>query len=187
MNDRPTDPEADQRQQTGAMVADSLLARALRRAWWTILWERLWPALASLSVAIGIFLSASWAGLWLVLPPMGRAIALFVLIVQQHDGYNAQLFFAGVAHGHFALQVLKKAVGKTIKSSLAPRVLLVASAAVGTDEFDGVLLRIAVQSRPTGAAHAYRFHVSPVHWSTSFRIHVHNAYDALGSNFDTHC
>src|ERR1700754_3875236 len=58
-----------------------MLARGLRRAWWTILWERLWPALASLAVAIGIFLSVSLAGLWLVLPPMGRAIALFVLIV----------------------------------------------------------------------------------------------------------
>ena len=81
MNDRPTDPEADVRQLAGAQAADSLLARALRRAWWTILWERLWPALASLAVAIGIFLAVSWAGLWLVLPPMGRAIALFVLVV----------------------------------------------------------------------------------------------------------
>ena len=58
-----------------------MLARALRRAWWTILWERLWPALASLAVAVGIFLAVSWAGLWLVLPPMGRAVALFVLVV----------------------------------------------------------------------------------------------------------
>jgi Domain of unknown function (DUF4175) len=87
VNDRPTDqkadlrPAADLRQPVGAQAADNLLARALRRAWWTILWERLWPALASLAVAIGIFLAASWAGLWLVLPPMGRAIALFVLIV----------------------------------------------------------------------------------------------------------
>ena len=53
----------------------------MRRAWWTILWERLWPALASLGVAIGVFLAASWAGLWLWLPPMGRAVALFALIV----------------------------------------------------------------------------------------------------------
>ena len=84
MNDRPTDPKADFRetdQLPGAQVADTLLARALRRAWWTILWERLWPALASLCVAIGIFLAASWAGLWLWLPPMGRAVALFALIV----------------------------------------------------------------------------------------------------------
>jgi uncharacterized protein (TIGR02302 family) len=87
VNDRPTDPKADlresvdPRQTPAAQVADTMLARGLRRAWWTILWERLWPALASLAVAVGIFLAASWAGLWLILPPMGRAIALFILIV----------------------------------------------------------------------------------------------------------
>ena len=80
MNDRPSDSQADARH-VDEQVADTLLARALRRAWWTILWERLWPALASLAVAIGIFLAVSWAGLWLWLPPMGRAIALFVLVV----------------------------------------------------------------------------------------------------------
>jgi len=80
VNDRPSEPPADARP-IDAQVADTLLARALRRAWWTILWERLWPALASLAVAIGIFLAASWAGLWLVLPPLGRAVALFVLVV----------------------------------------------------------------------------------------------------------
>jgi hypothetical protein len=83
VNDRPTDPKADLRETEplpGAQIADTLLARALRRAWWTILWERLWPALASLGVAVGIFLAASWAGLWLWLPPMGRAVALFGLI-----------------------------------------------------------------------------------------------------------
>ena len=80
--ERPTYGSRSRRPQlAGAQVADSLLARALRRAWWTILWERLWPALASLAVAVGIFLAVSWAGLWLVLPPIGRAIALFVLIV----------------------------------------------------------------------------------------------------------
>jgi uncharacterized protein (TIGR02302 family) len=57
-----------------------LLARALRRARWTILWERLWPALASLATAIGLFLALSWAGVWLVLPPIGRAIGLFLLL-----------------------------------------------------------------------------------------------------------
>ena len=62
-----------------------LLARALRRAWWAILWERLWPALAALAIAIGLFLAVSWAGLWLWLPPMGRAIALFVLLVLVGD------------------------------------------------------------------------------------------------------
>ena len=80
MNDRPSDSQADPRQ-ADEQVADTLLARALRRAWWTILWERVWPALASIAVAVGLFLAVSWAGLWLYLPPLGRAIALFVLVV----------------------------------------------------------------------------------------------------------
>src|SRR5436305_11209115 len=41
----------------------------------------MWPALASVAVAIGLFLAVSWAGLWLYLPPLGRALALFVLVV----------------------------------------------------------------------------------------------------------
>src|SRR3954468_14098840 len=80
VDDRPSDSQADPRQ-ADEQVADGLLARALRRAWWTILWERMWPALASVAVAIGLFLALSWAGLWLYLPPLGRAIALFVLVV----------------------------------------------------------------------------------------------------------
>jgi uncharacterized protein (TIGR02302 family) len=80
VNDRPSDSATDARP-IDEHVADTLLARALRRAWWTILWERLWPALASLAVSIGFFLAVSWAGFWLWLPPLGRAITLFVLIV----------------------------------------------------------------------------------------------------------
>ena len=53
-----------------------ILARALRRARWTGFWERLWPPLATLATAVGIFLAVSWLGLWLWLPPIGRAIAL---------------------------------------------------------------------------------------------------------------
>ena len=52
------------------------LTRALRRARWTIFWERLWPALASIATVIGLFLAVSWLGLWLWLPPTGRAIGL---------------------------------------------------------------------------------------------------------------
>ncbi|MGC1924996.1 MAG: DUF4175 family protein, partial [Pseudolabrys sp.] len=54
--------------------ARSLLARALRRARGSLLWERLWPALAALATVLGLFLAFSWAGLWLVLPPLARAI-----------------------------------------------------------------------------------------------------------------
>src|SRR5215468_2221854 len=53
-----------------------ILARALRRARWTTFWERLWPPLATLATAVGIFLAISWLGLWLWLPPIGRAVAL---------------------------------------------------------------------------------------------------------------
>src|SRR5260370_29174522 len=56
--------------------AGDTLERALRRARWTGFWERLWPPLATLATAAGIFLAVSWLGLWLWLPPIGRAIAL---------------------------------------------------------------------------------------------------------------
>src|SRR6266566_9104632 len=56
--------------------AGDTLERALRRARWTGFWERLWPPLATLATAIGIFFAISWLGLWLWLPPIGRAIAL---------------------------------------------------------------------------------------------------------------
>jgi uncharacterized protein (TIGR02302 family) len=59
----------------------SVLSRALSRARWSILWERLWPALASIATAAGLFLAASWLGLWVALPPLGRAIGLFVFFV----------------------------------------------------------------------------------------------------------
>src|SRR5947199_10702582 len=41
----------------------------------------MWPALASVAVAVGLFLAVSWAGLWLYLPPLGRAIALFIIVI----------------------------------------------------------------------------------------------------------
>jgi uncharacterized protein (TIGR02302 family) len=62
-------------------AAASALERALLRAWWALLWERLWPPLALAACAIGLFLILSWAGLWFVLPPLARAIALAVLAV----------------------------------------------------------------------------------------------------------
>ena len=52
--------------------SSSALATALRRARWTIFWERLWPALATLATAAGLFLTISWLGVWLWLPPLGR-------------------------------------------------------------------------------------------------------------------
>jgi uncharacterized protein (TIGR02302 family) len=58
-----------------------LLAQALRRARGSIMWERLWPALAALATVVGLFLALSWAGLWLALPPLARAIGLVVFVI----------------------------------------------------------------------------------------------------------
>jgi uncharacterized protein (TIGR02302 family) len=56
----------------------SLLTRALQRARWALLWERLWPVLATLATALGLFLAVSWLGLWLWLPPLARAVGLLL-------------------------------------------------------------------------------------------------------------
>jgi uncharacterized protein (TIGR02302 family) len=61
--------------------ARALLTRALQRARGSLLWERLWPALAALATALGLFLAFSWAGLWVVLPPLARAIGLLLFVV----------------------------------------------------------------------------------------------------------
>lgn len=63
-------------------VARLQLTQALQRASYAIAWERAWPGLARLLSVIGLFLVVSWAGLWLALPFLARAIgiALFALL-----------------------------------------------------------------------------------------------------------
>src|SRR5262245_42695065 len=53
-----------------------MLQKALHRARGGIFWERLWPAVISLSIVLGLFLALSWAGLWLALPALGRVIGV---------------------------------------------------------------------------------------------------------------
>ncbi len=60
-------------------AAHPLLATPLWRARWTIFWERLWPALAAFATVIGLFLALSWLGVWIWLPPLGRAAGLLAL------------------------------------------------------------------------------------------------------------
>jgi uncharacterized protein (TIGR02302 family) len=62
-------------------VASDHLEGALKRAKWVILWERIWPPLAGLLTVIGLFLAVSWAGLWLWVPLVGRAVGIFVFFV----------------------------------------------------------------------------------------------------------
>ncbi len=62
-------------------AGEAVLASPLTRARWAIFWERLWPALASLGTAIGLFIAVSWLGVWLWLPPVARLIGMLVLFV----------------------------------------------------------------------------------------------------------
>jgi hypothetical protein len=71
--DRPDELPKAESSPVGAM-----LVRALKRARGSILWERLWPLLVTMAIAVGLFLAFSWAGLWLALPPTGRAIGVFL-------------------------------------------------------------------------------------------------------------
>ncbi|MCC8960361.1 DUF4175 family protein, partial [Bradyrhizobium sp. Pear77] len=48
------------------------LTEALQRAKFAIAWERAWPHLARFLTVAGLFLVASWAGLWLALPFAAR-------------------------------------------------------------------------------------------------------------------
>ncbi|MEH2529785.1 uncharacterized protein (TIGR02302 family) [Bradyrhizobium sp. AZCC 1588] len=57
-------------------VARLQLTQALQRAQYAIAWERTWPGLVRFLSVIGLFLVASWAGLWLALPFLARAICL---------------------------------------------------------------------------------------------------------------
>jgi uncharacterized protein (TIGR02302 family) len=52
------------------------LTQALQRAKYAIAWERSWPHLARFLTILGLFLVASWSGLWLVLPFIARAVGL---------------------------------------------------------------------------------------------------------------
>src|SRR4029077_20309770 len=58
------------------------LTQALQRAKYAIAWVRGWAHLARLLSVVGLFLVLSWAGLWLALPFLARAIGLglFVLL-----------------------------------------------------------------------------------------------------------
>src|SRR5258708_7738596 len=81
LTDRPADPATPHAVPAPERADGDALSRALRRARWTIFWERLWPALASITTVVGLFLAVSWLGLWLWLPPTGRAIGLGIFFL----------------------------------------------------------------------------------------------------------
>lgn len=61
---------------------ERLVARGIARARWSILWEQVWPPLAAFLTVGGLFFALSWLGLWLWLPPLGRAagVVIFALL-----------------------------------------------------------------------------------------------------------
>ena len=71
----------DEQPEDRELPTRALLARALHRARGSLLWERLWPALATLATVVALFLALSWAGLWIVLPPIGRAICVVIFFI----------------------------------------------------------------------------------------------------------
>lgn len=62
---------------------DAQLSLKRRRARLVLGWERLWPALVPPLCVAGLFLAASWFGLWLALPRMGRiaGLAAFAILL----------------------------------------------------------------------------------------------------------
>ena len=79
----------------------AFIETALSHARWALLWERLWPALALPAMALGLFLAASWLGLWLWLPPIGRLIgtAAFAILLVVSLIPLARVRFPSVVEG----------------------------------------------------------------------------------------
>ncbi|OAF01431.1 chemotaxis protein [Bradyrhizobium centrolobii] len=71
-------PDPSDQIRDGDALSRLKLTQALQRATYAIAWERAWPHLARLLTVAGLFLVVSWAGLWLALPSVARAIGLAV-------------------------------------------------------------------------------------------------------------
>ena len=69
---RDLDPQTESQRQ---------LAEALYRARLAITWERTWPILARLLTVIGLFVAVSWAGAWISLPFVARAMCFAAFVI----------------------------------------------------------------------------------------------------------
>ena len=76
----PTPDSPDPERNVDA-VSRLRITQALRRAEFSIVWERSWPHLARFLTVGGLFLVLSWAGLWLVLPFVARAMGLGLFLI----------------------------------------------------------------------------------------------------------
>jgi len=74
-------PDPSEPVQNPDAVARLRITQAVRRAEFAIAWERSWPHLARFLTVAGLFLVASWAGLWLILPFAARALGLGLFLI----------------------------------------------------------------------------------------------------------
>jgi uncharacterized protein (TIGR02302 family) len=76
-----TTPEPAEPVRAPDAIARLKLTQALQRAKYAMAWERVWPHLARLLTVVGLFLVVSWAGLWLALPFLARAIGTGLFVI----------------------------------------------------------------------------------------------------------
>ncbi len=60
---------------------DRRFSRLIGRARWSLWWERAWPRIWLPLAIIGLFLTLSWFGLWLDLPPLWRTVGLSAFVL----------------------------------------------------------------------------------------------------------
>ena len=87
----------------------------------------------------------------------GFEAALFVEVVDQNDGHDAQRAAAVAAGRHLPLQILNEAISEAIVGASTPRGFVAGSAAMRADELDAIVLRIAVERGPGGVPDANGF------------------------------
>jgi uncharacterized protein (TIGR02302 family) len=86
-----SDPQGPSREGDG--LARLKLKEALQRAKFAIAWERAWPPLARLLTVVGLFLVVSWAGIWLSVPFLVRAIGFSMFVVLALAAASSMLWF----------------------------------------------------------------------------------------------
>ena len=77
----PLPPDPTEPQRSTDSLARLKLTQALERAKYAIAWESAWPHLARLLTVAGLFLVVSWAGFWLAVPSLVRAIGLVLFVL----------------------------------------------------------------------------------------------------------
>ncbi|MGE3148348.1 MAG: TIGR02302 family protein [Pseudorhodoplanes sp.] len=130
-----------------AEAADLLLARAVHRAQWALMWERLWPPFGALATVAGFFVAFSWLGLWQTLPAWGRLAGLAVFAALAIWALSP-LFFVRWPRRAEALQRIDRGSGLSHRPATA-----IADELANSDDQVAVALWRAHLDRVIDAAH----------------------------------